>query len=564
MATRLWRGTITDNASVNYEAHVYRDDSIYALQGNGVVFHNNAQEWLRHSNGSTNEKHEKYEFPNFWKGHWDYDWIYEGNVQGTTGDDIIYGQTTQYATEYEGGVRRGSFTIPGLTETLKGGRGRDIIDGRDGSDTIYGNEGNDILFSGDLTSNYSDKLWGGADADTFFLGEFTQTTTQTIDAGKFDFGKLAWDISTDLSNLVFEVGIGFGPAGFSARLAKTVAPMAIKGVKALLGNDWNKAQTVTIPDANAAGYATVEDFSTAEDILIIPLAAGGDLNVFISNDTNGKDEMAFKYGGTQAGDKTFATVNFDWANAKREFGLTDADKTTYIEASKAALRENALMIGHANGGNKIQVGFDHNDTTITRVGQDITASLPTGFKNEFASMKGRFMILGAYNGYTLTEENKDSDDFRFGTKLNDTFIANFGSDKYYGGRGSDTVSYANANGYEYRNDRRYDQGPDSYDVSRGIRANLTTGIVDDNFVNVDPSGNLVTQTASFDRLYGIENIIGTDRMDHITGNSSKNQLDGGAGNDTLKGGQATIPSKGGQVTTTWMEVQGVILPFSLA
>ncbi|MEO0387042.1 MAG: hypothetical protein AAF281_05860, partial [Pseudomonadota bacterium] len=87
----------------------------------------------------------------------------------------------------------------------------------------------------------------------------------------------------------------------------------------------------------------------------------------------------------------------------------------------------------------------------------------------------------------------------------DTLFGSAGGDRLDGGSGSDTV--------------RYDNDP----AAPGVTVNLATG---------QASGG----QAEGDRLFDIENVVGTDQGDGLTGDAGDNSLSGQAGDDALAGG----------------------------
>ncbi|WP_193227608.1 cellulase family glycosylhydrolase [Aureimonas psammosilenae] len=91
----------------------------------------------------------------------------------------------------------------------------------------------------------------------------------------------------------------------------------------------------------------------------------------------------------------------------------------------------------------------------------------------------------------------------YGRDGNDLFVAGAGADYMNGGRGSDTVSYAEAEG--------------------GVTVQLNRGIGYGRY-------------AATDTFVSIENVIGSRFNDNLTGDGGINRLEGGDGDDTLIGG----------------------------
>ena len=84
------------------------------------------------------------------------------NVNGTSGDDIVYlGTTLTPSNIYD--ARAGNDYVIGSAgaNLILGGEGNDILDGRGGSDVIFGGAGNDVVYGG----AGSDLLFGDAGND---------------------------------------------------------------------------------------------------------------------------------------------------------------------------------------------------------------------------------------------------------------------------------------------------------------------------------------------------------------------------------------------------------------
>jgi serralysin len=126
----------------------------------------------------------------------------------------------------------------------------------------------------------------------------------------------------------------------------------------------------------------------------------------------------------------------------------------------------------------------------------------------------------------------------YGSSRYDNIVGNETSDEYRmtviygvtdmvdGGKGTDTLSYANA-----------DRG---VDVTMGSGTQL--GHTEADFVTLSFFNPLTGQhfqnveTRTVTQFRGIENVTGSSFADTITGNSGANRIDGGAGRDTINGG----------------------------
>lgn len=126
----------------------------------------------------------------------------------------------------------------------------------------------------------------------------------------------------------------------------------------------------------------------------------------------------------------------------------------------------------------------------------------------------------------------DADDTIVGTSLgdylhggggNDRFDGSLGNDVIVGGDGRDTVDYGS----------------------------VTTG------VSVSLASNRVTKSGGLsDRIYGVENVVGTAENDTLYGDAEANALYGGSGNDTLLGGVGNDVLNGGAGSDTYIFGRG--------
>ncbi len=445
------------------------------------------------------------------------------HVIGTVHVDTLDASGYKSNISFDGGVGN---------DILTGGDGNDTLRGGDGTDELKGGNGNDTIFSGDLSKGSSDKLWGGAGADTFYMGEITKSTTVTKTIpNENTSGNWGLDV---LADLAFGAAVELIPgAGLFERVVKNAIPQAINGLHATLDNDWNNPSIVkeTIADATQSTYAEIMDFNPLKDVVIIPLAAEGQPNVSLAGDV--ASALTFTYNN---GNGQFGALNFD-----PTLNLSKTAKQFY----QNYLIDSALIIDNSG----VSYGGGDNSTSLT---------LEDSVKTELQKMKGRFMILGAYSGQVVKDLAYIVDDTFYGTDRSDvfygyepksdkkgshfqpekfeseTFFGWDGNDLFYGGNGnntffggdnlgtvyndSDTVSYADANNYGI--------DVDLSDVTNGDNGDYTevwNGFETDN------------NNRGVDRLYDIENIIGSKFVDTIIGNEKANTFAGGKSDDTLKG-----------------------------
>jgi Ca2+-binding RTX toxin-like protein len=158
----------------------------------------------------------------------------------------------------------------GLTFSITGGAGADVLAGASGNDTISGGAGADTL-SGD---NGNDVLSGGAGADTLIGGfgidrltggtgkdYFVIKSDSTYGGGLAD-GKLAYDVITDL-NLADDDVIQFGSAGV-ATTTLTFTSSAITLGSAATYNDYLDAAA-----AGNSGALTISWFTFGTNTYVV-------------------------------------------------------------------------------------------------------------------------------------------------------------------------------------------------------------------------------------------------------------------------------------------------------
>ncbi|MDJ0518589.1 MAG: hypothetical protein QNJ74_20805 [Trichodesmium sp. MO_231.B1] len=424
-------------------------------------------------------------------------------------------------------------------DTLLGGPDNDVLQGGNGTDSLNGGAGNDVIFTGKLSSGNSDIIYGGADKDTFFLGDTRTTVTPgTLDAEGFVNG-----IATDITDLGFSMIPGGGLVKGIVTAIKEITPIIFQGLNSSVDG---------VVDAPPSGeYAKVKDFNPLEDVVIIPLnydsSKGEDPNVFISDATNTQNFLSFSYDQGGSTD-IFATLNF--ANAGDIFPGDTALPTEYVKSIRQSLLKNALILDK-NGVSQGLNGSGQTSNIITA--NEFNAEIQA----EISEMENPFLILGAIGpvsvegnnnadylygsnfddkiyGYTSKETadksgstlnftpHADGNDQLFGYAGNDVLLGGKGADTLNGGDGLDFVSYQDNN-----------QGT-------GVTVDLSQGkATNDGFGNED-------------RLISIENVTGSDYDDNITGDSNANILVTRNGNDILtgNGGDDTFILSSGEHTIT--------------
>lgn len=436
--------------------------------------------------------------------------VYE-RITGSSGDDVIYGGdsvglpnnvTYFHDDDLYGGA--GNDRLFGLAgdDTINGGTGNDILDGGSGSDVLNGGAGNDWLFTGRQDGSGQEQLTGGTGADVFVIG----------DASGFNADEATPQWSDINADLFWSVGSAIPKAGGLVKAAK----MWVDWVsEATAGENINYAtDEMTAP--------VVTDFDPTEDVFVVPLKGSGSANARLVFDGLPAGE-AFRVVDDATGGDVIAVVK--WGDLSAKLGVPVEELSAPEKASLQQLIENSILIMSAEG---VATG---SGTDLDMSGYDLS---------QLGS--GSFMIFGAHSGQVF--RGSSSEDYGYGTEHNDVimgynyggtgdadtagndylygfggddlFITGAGINRVYGGEGEDTVAY--------------------YDVVSGVTVDLgnkTDG------THVEVHAQYDSSKEGHDRLYSVENVIGSRFNDVLKGDSGANVLESGQGNDTLTGGGGT-------------------------
>ena len=472
-----------------------------------------------------------------------YDTYYNTLIVGNDADNEIHGadSTTHYgalADVVYAGLGDDTVWGRGGDDTLYGEDGKDVLFGGEGSDYLSGGDGNDLLFSGRLYDGSSDTLIGGAGADTFVLGEYYSETTPV----SFDWQALALSLAGDVSDF----SITATAPTFGMKLVKEVVPVTFDIAKAIMNMEGG--DEIAPPEA---AYSVVDDFNPLEDVVILPINGEGAANVFLSYDTNLDNVLTVKYdNGTS--DDIVATINL--AEASEIFG---DDVTTMSETAKQAFIDALMATAIVVNGDGATYGLNNG----TEIDSDF----------DFSSLGDNgYIMLGAYAGMDL--EGDSSADYLFGTNYGDVISGyeldatsgtafapeNAGNDELRGFGGDDLFYGGGGNDYIF--------GGEGSDTSAYVDAAAAIS-VDLSATHEDANGTYAEAEDGFgttDKLYSIENIIGSDFDDTIVGDDGDNTLigrdganlvDGGGGNDSLYGGSGDETISGG-AGDDYVEVTG--------
>ncbi|MEL7039624.1 MAG: hypothetical protein AAFO04_29035 [Cyanobacteria bacterium J06592_8] len=438
-------------------------------------------------------------------------WSYKVGLGGSGTSNRSWDGT--FDDEINGG--KGNDVIQGLkgNDTLRGEEGNDALRGGEGSDSLDGGEDSDLLYTGPLTNGEMDTLTGGANADTFFLGDATPPPdNDPVTTGKgFNWGKLGLSIAGDISDLFFTAI----PILTPFKKTKEVVPMLFDVAKAT--SDDVTAAVEKEENVQEFGSATITDFNPTEDVIFIPLPSDGDIYI----DENSTGTNLFKVFHDTNKTDVIATVELS-----NDFNNLEGNSNGKLQSSWFDILErNALILDSSGAQN-------YKDNTQLNIAPEDIENLGTN----------KFLVLGAYSGFDVKGSN--SADYSYGTQFGDVLygyeesaVANTaGNDVMYGFEGDDVFFPGQGND-------RIDGGDGSdtanyMDSTSGIIINLENGVNND-----DGFGTK-------DILNSIENIFGSKHDDNITGDDKDNVLASREGNDTLtgNGGNDTFMLSSGEKT----------------
>jgi Ca2+-binding RTX toxin-like protein len=487
----------------------------------------------------------------------------------------------------------------GGTDTIDGGTGNDFIDGGAGSDKLYGDAddsqaGNDIILGGDGDDEIygragNDNLSGGAGADSLYAGtgddEIIGDANNDFLAGEAGNDKISGNEGVDTvsySNSSGGVVVNIDEeqsyvnAGGDANNLEPVFTINAAEAKDGFGTKdsfkfttirqtYNEA-TNTIGEQTVTISGSLENIigSEFDDILIgnssnnrIEALAGNDLLIGnAGNDSldggDGTDLVSYRRDSNavtvnlQTGQATDGWSNKDTiANIENVVGSAFADNitgdnNTNIIAGVAGndtiegLAGNDSLYGDSDsdflagnagndlidGGTEIDTATYENSPAAVTVNIDETQNYsnnstdPVDIEPDFTINAGT-----AKDGYGNTDTLKNleniigsefadiligntSNNYIQGIAGNDLLIGNAGNDTLDGGSDIDTASY-----------RR--------DPMRAV-VNLEQNTANDGFGNTD-------------KLFNIENVVGSTFNDEITGDAKANTITSGDGNDLIFG-----------------------------
>lgn len=437
------------------------------------------------------------------------------NTIGGNGNDTITGN--EVANTLIGGAGADALSGGGGNDTLNGGTGADYLDGGAGNDTAsyaghtssvivdlpagssWDGLSNDTLveIENAIGTSFADKLWGngadnvfegGAGADQILGGAGFDTLVYSNSATgvAIDFNAGTASDGDTFSSIERVIGSEFDDTFISAAGSQTM----VGGV----GSDrvsYASSTTAVIVNfvaQNSWDGSTNDFFSSIEN------ATGSNFADSLWGD--GADN-SFEGGG--GADQIAGGAGFDTAS----YGNSTSGVTVNFHTGTVSDGDTLFSIERA-------IGSAFDDTFISGVGSQTMVGGAGSDRLSYAfaaagvivDLAGGNSWDGSWNDFFTGIENVSGSAFAdrlWGDSANNILDGGAGADEISGGAGIDTITYANA--------------------TAGVRVNLATGQAFDG--------------GTFDTLYGIENVIGSNFDDMFTSAAGTNVFTGGSGLDIV-------------------------------
>jgi len=487
-------------------------------------------------------------------------------VNGQTGDDTLLNieniSGTQDSDSIKGDVQNNTLLGNAGADILSGEAGMDELYGGDDADTLLGGAGDDILM-GDAGD---DTLTGGVGSDNLYGGD--NSSDSGVDTVDYTNALESLTIDLDVTDAIgltqngSEEGRSDGATGDQGQGVDN-----LYGIENVIGSNFaadiiygsseaNIIQTQagddTIVAAGASdgidhydggvGTDTLDYSALSEDITI-------DLSVAATDDFDGA-------GGNDSWSVSIATGDSDIIkNIENIIGGSGDDIITMnsgVNEIQGGAGSDTLS---GNLGNDIINGYYEAQDEETDVGiqydtvsysylstKSVVLDLQLGTAYVDASDSDTLIsienAIGGAQGDTLTGSTLINS--LEGGAGDDTFVSSLGDDFIFGGNmasGTHTDSHIVGDTVDYSN---------SVNTNNKLVVDLTTTANDGNvYSNAQVLLDSDNSAVYTDRLYGIENISGTQNDDTLYGNSEANTLIGNSGDDTLKGGLGIDKLDGG-------------------
>ncbi len=449
------------------------------------------------------------------------------NLTGSAYDDVLLGDASSNILIGRAG-----------NDTLEGGDGADVLQGDSGSDTAsYRGSSNAVNVNleagtangGDATgdtlvsienligSRYADTLVGDAGDNRLDGGAGDDLLTGGVGADELIGGAGVDTASYAASGAAVQINLAAN-AGNGSAVGGDANGDTLRGIENLIGTAF--ADVLTGDGFNnrlegGGGNDLLEGGSGADQLM----GGSGVDTASYAGSLDGVNVSLLTGAGTGAG----------------VGGDAEGDVLNQIENLLGSAADDVLT-GDANA-NRIDGGAG-DDVLEGGAGAD---QLIGGAGNDAVSYSGSFdavqidLAAGTANGGDATGDVLSSIESAIGSAYNDSLIGTSGVNRLDGGAGNDLL----------------DGGAGADTLIGGSGVDTATYAASANAVNVNlAAGSGSGGDAEGDRLFTIENLIGSALADNLVGDAGANRLDGGSGNDTLEGGAGADTLIGGAGTDT--------------
>jgi len=435
-------------------------------------------------------------------------------------------------------------------DTLTGNSDANILDGRADADTLSGMGGADTLIGGNgddtlIGGAGNDTLWGGTDAthdSGIDTADYSGSSSIYVDLANGTVNDGLGGIDT-LAGIEVVLGSGYNDVMIGSSNADTLIGnggndtfFAGGGGDSYYGGVFGSSSDGNVKDriSYADIYHDVIDAKTVDHIVVDLSHVGTNATILDASDavisidslyaieeivaTDGDDTLRGGAGSQQtfyggAGDDTLSG-NTDGDYLDGEGGTNLADYTA---------QSSNLVVNLTSASNNVYLS----GSSPTSSNSDTLANI-----NNIATGSGADTIIGNGND-NIVRAGVGADTLSGGAGA-DTLYGEAGNDTLSGGEGNDTLIGGMSSAI--------DSGIDTADYSATLYYGVTVDLQD---------GEATGATIGTDKLYGIENVLGSAQSDTLIGASGTvNTLSGLGGNDTLYGNLEGDYLDGGTGTNT--------------
>ncbi len=475
---------------------------------------------------------------------WDMAAIKNIAVQGTEGNDVIYGFNTPDAMNGNGGNDvlygyDGNDTLDGGAGDdyyMRGGGGDDLIYGGIGNDSLYGDEGNNSMFGGEGddqlfagNSSGNDMLDGGPGNDSLIGdGGF-----DTLIGGDGNDVLSAYDDPTTMMG-----GLGDDQYSTTNNIDVIIIEYANEGHDIVISIADNYTLPANIEDLQLYTYGGINGTGNDLDNIITGNYCDNYLSGGAGNDTlDGMDGQDTLDGGT--GNDYLTSTDSNWSEywGADTFMFGRGYDQDVISNHNVGANQDVVLLGNDILPSDIRLTKEGDNLVLSIIGTTDTLTIVDWFSYT-ASQVQQIQFADStvwdtdYIELNAIPVGTEGNDFLVGTSGSDILEGLGGNDQLYGFDGDDTLNggtgedgmYGGLGNDIYIVDNTYDYVAENIDEGTDTVQSSITYTLGANVENLTLTG-----TSSI-------NGTGNTLANVLTGNSAANTLSGGTGADTMIGG----------------------------